>query len=134
MQTSSFTDPNPMSWSVLSEMPFQDRDAGGQWSCGSSKAWGVLQAGNPNFSHFCTSCPSCKSDRFQTRLMVRDAGPPCGATEQYGYGTGAWPYQFAGGSTCPMSEQVPLFQDLYAVKTRPLAEIPIKAPFNPFTL
>ncbi len=134
MQTPSFTNPNPSSWATLSEQPFQDRDAGGQWSCGASTSWGALQAGNPQFSQFCTSCPPCESDRFQTRLMIRDAGPPAATTERYGYGTGTWPYQFAGGATCPRNPIEPMFQELYKVKNRPLHDIPISVPFNPSVL
>lgn len=134
MQTTSFTDENPMSWAVLNEAPYFDAYAGGEWVCGANKAWGVVTPDNPLNSHFCTSCPPCKSDRFQTRMMVRDAGPPCCTTESYDYGTGLWPYQFAGGSTCPNGPDLPLFQDLYEVKKRPKSDMPLAPIYNPYLL
>jgi hypothetical protein len=65
--------------------------------------------------------------------MIRDSGPPCCTTEAYGYKNG-WPYQFAGGSQCPNGPDLPLFQDLYAVKERPMYTVPIEPIFNPYLL
>jgi hypothetical protein len=134
MQSAAFGDPNPMSWAVLQEMPFQDRYAGGEWVCGANTSWGTLKSDVPPDSHYCTSCPPCKVDRFQTRLMVRDAGPPCCTTESYEYNTGAWPYQFAGGSVCPNGPDLPLFQDLYAIKKRPQYQMPVEPIYDPYVL
>lgn len=134
LEVSNFTDENPMGWALLSEMPYMDRDASGSWVCGANKAWGVLKSNNPSSSHYCTSCPPCKADRFQTRLMARDAGPPCCTTESYDYGTGAWPYEFAGGSTCPQGPDLPLYQDLYYIKKRPMHDLPLALSYNPYLL
>lgn len=133
-QAPSFGDSNPMAWAVLHEMPYQDRYAGGEWVCAGNKAWGALNSNVPLNSHYCTACPPCKADRFQTRMMVRDAGPPCCTTESYEYGTGHWPYQFAGGVTCPNGPDLPLFQDLYAVKKRPYYQLPVAPIYDPYTL
>jgi hypothetical protein len=134
METTSFSTENPMSWASLNEMPFQDRYAGGEWVCGANTAWGVLKSDHPPNSHFCTACPACKVDRFQTRMMIRDAGPPCCTTESYDYNTGKWPYEFAGGSTCPNGPDLPLYQDLYAVKKRPRYDLPLEPIYNPYLL
>jgi hypothetical protein len=134
MQTTSFSDENPMAWATLNEAPYYDAYAGGQWACGATQAWGVATTTNPPSNQFCTSCPSCKSDRFQTRMMVRDSGPPCCTTESYTYNTSAWPYQFAGGSTCPNGPDLPLFQDLYAVKKRSLSDVPLAPIYDPYVL
>jgi len=131
MQSPAFSDPTPMSWAALNEEPFMDGYAGGAWVCGANKAWGFMQAGDPSRSHYCTSCPTCTADRFQTRMMTRDAGPPCCTTESYQYGT-SWPYEFAGGSTCPKGESLPLFQELYNVRSYPAQDIPIQTPYNPY--
>lgn len=133
MQSPAFSDPEPMGWASLDEQPYMDGYAGGAWVCGANKAWGIMQAGNPSNSHYCTSCPPCEVDRFQTQLMVRDANPPCCTTESYQYGTN-WPYEFAGGSTCPKGPELPLFQDLYHVRNYPAQDIPIATPFNPWYL
>jgi|LakMenE01Jun11ns_1017448.scaffolds.fasta_scaffold9959461_6 hypothetical protein len=132
MQTTSFTDENPMSWSVLNELPYFDQYAGGEWVCGANKAWGVMSAENPD--RLCTSCPPCTTDRFQTRMMVRDEGPPCCTAESYEYNTGKWPYQFAGGSTCPNGPDLPLYQDLYQVKKRAVQDMPLVPIYNPYLL
>lgn len=133
MQAPAFGAETPTAWAVLNDMPFQDPYAGGAWVCGANKAWGILKSDVPLTDHFCTSCPPCKVDRFQTRLMVRDSGPPCCTTESYGYKNG-WPYQFAGGSVCPNGPDLPLFQDLYAVKKRPTYAVPIEPIYNPYLL
>ena len=135
MQTTSFSDENPMAWATLNEQPYFDAYAGGQWTCGGENAWGVVTSDNPSSQNrFCTSCPPCKVDRFATRMMVRDAGPPCCTTESYEYNTGMWPFEFAGGSTCPNGPDLPLFQDLYTMKKRPKSDFPLAPIYDPYLL
>ncbi len=130
MQSPSFGGSQPMSWAALDEQPFMDGYAGGQWVCGANRAWGYMEAGQ---DQYCTSCPPCVGNRFQTRLAIRDAGPSCCTTETYSYGT-SWPYEFAGGSNCPRGPEEPQFQELTEVRHYPRQDIPIKMPFNPFYL
>ena len=135
MQSASFSDPNPMSWSLLEEQPFMDGNAGGTWACGAGQAWGIMQSGDDLRSRACTSCPPCTIDRSPTRTMIRDSGPPCCTTEEYGYGSSkSWPYAFASNTTCPKPETSPLWQELYYVRNYATEDIPITVPFNPYLL
>lgn len=135
MQSATFGDPTPMSWSVLEEQPFMDSNAGGQWACGANTAWGVMESGDQLTSRACTSCPPCTVDRSATRVMVRDGGAPCCNTESYNYDSNqSWPYAFAGYSTCPKAQDSPLWQELYYVRNYAKNDIPISVPFNPYTL
>lgn len=131
MEAASFSNDTPMSWSMLSEMPFQDRNGGGRWECQGNKSWGVMQQGANNS---CSACPPCKVDRFPTRLMLRDNGIPCSTPDCRSYQTN-WPWQFQYGSNMPnASHDYPLWQDLLEVKRRSSYDYPLAPIFNPFTL
>jgi hypothetical protein len=133
MQSPTFSDSTPVAWAQLDEHPFMDGNAGGAWACGANTQWGYAQKSDAPDQHYCTSCPPCTTQRFQTRLMVRDAGPPCCTTETYSYGT-TWPYEFAGGSTCPDTKSPPLFQELYNVRNYAPGDARLNTPYNPFVL
>ena len=135
MQSATFGASTPMGWAILEEQPFMDENAGGRWTCGSGKAWGVMETGDDLGNRSCTACPPCTVDRAATRTMIRDGGMPCCNSEKpEGYKC-SWPYQFAGNSTCPDGgPEQPMWQELYHVRRYAPQSIPISVPFNPFWL
>jgi hypothetical protein len=79
----------------------------------------------------CAACPT--NATFNDRRTVRDAGPPCCVTQEYGY-TSAWPWAYAEGSTPDTGLDPELFQDLYVVKDRRKTGFALNPMFNPYVL
>lgn len=107
----------PVAWATLDSNPFRD-----------PKSTCLPCVPNITTEAPCAACPN--KPTLATRMIERDSGPPCCATETYSYAPG-WPWEWGGEATPSPSLSPALWQDLYAVKQQMHPYSPI---FNPTVL
>ena len=82
---------------ALSNTPYIDKNAGGQWNCGNIKGFGAA----PSFQwdQTCASCPPCQDNRFAIQLSLRDGqGMDCCTNATSNQNNNSW---LCGGNAGP---------------------------------